>query len=120
MDVAIGSGAYGAKMIGGGFGGSVLALIPGEREATVRSLLFETFSERGWAAPEFLDAVPSPAARRRGDLVQFRVQLERGDIRLLGADGLGRLAQARELGFGQVALDDLLDPAGPISASTPR
>ena len=70
VDVAIGSGAYGAKMIGGGFGGSVLALIPVEREATVRSLLSETFSERGWAAPDFLDAVPSPAARRRGDLVQ--------------------------------------------------
>ena len=66
VDVAIGSGAYGAKMIGGGFGGSVLALIPVEREATVRSLLSETFSERGWTAPEFLDAVPSPAARRLG------------------------------------------------------
>ena len=70
VDVAIGSGAYGAKMIGGGFGGSVLALIPVEREATVRSILSMTFKERGWAAPEFLDAVPSPAARRRGDLVQ--------------------------------------------------
>jgi galactokinase len=64
VDAAIRSGAYGAKMIGGGFGGSVLALIPLEREATVRSLLSETFKERGWAAPEFLDAVPSPAARR--------------------------------------------------------
>jgi galactokinase len=70
VDVAISSGAYGAKMIGGGFGGSVLALIPAEREATVRSLLSETFQESGWAAPEFLDAVPSPAARRRGDLVE--------------------------------------------------
>jgi galactokinase len=70
VDVAIGSGAYGAKMIGGGFGGSVLALIPAEREATVRSLLSETFQERGWAAPEYLDAVPSPAARRRGDRVK--------------------------------------------------
>ena len=64
VDVAIGSGAYGAKMIGGGFGGSVLALIPVEREATVRSILSMTFKERGWVAPEFLDAVPSPAARR--------------------------------------------------------
>jgi galactokinase len=70
VHVAIESGAYGAKMIGGGFGGSVLALIPLEREATVRSLLSEAFSARGWAAPRFLDAVPSPAARRRGDLVQ--------------------------------------------------
>jgi galactokinase len=66
VDVAIGSGAYGAKMIGGGFGGSVLALIPLEREATVRSILSMTFKERGWAAPEFLDAIPSPAARRLG------------------------------------------------------
>jgi galactokinase len=77
VDVAIGAGAYGAKMIGGGFGGSVLALIPGEREATVRSLLSETFQERGWAAPEYLDAVPSPAARRRGDQVQPGFQTER-------------------------------------------
>ena len=77
VDVAIGAGAYGAKMIGGGFGGSVLALIPGEREATVRSLLSETFQQRGWGAPEYLDAVPSPAARRRGDQVQPEFETER-------------------------------------------
>ena len=64
VDAAIETGAYGAKMIGGGFGGSVLALVSVERLATVRSVLTETFIERGWAAPEFLDAVPSPAARR--------------------------------------------------------
>jgi len=66
VDAAIGAGAYGAKMIGGGFGGSVLALVPVEREATVRSILAKTFAERGWVAPEFLDAVPSAAARRVG------------------------------------------------------
>jgi galactokinase len=66
VDVAIEAGAYGAKMIGGGFGGSVLALIPREREATVRSTIQKTFKDRNWAPPEFLDAVPSPAARRRG------------------------------------------------------
>ena len=64
VDAAIGAGAYGAKMIGGGFGGSVLALIPLEREATVRSILSMTFKERGWATPEFLDAIPSQAARQ--------------------------------------------------------
>ncbi len=64
VDTAVAAGAYGAKMIGGGFGGSVLALVPVERLATVRSVLTETFAERGWAAPEFLDAVPSPAGRR--------------------------------------------------------
>jgi galactokinase len=63
---AIEAGAYGAKMIGGGFGGSVLALVPLEREAAVRSTIQETFKDRSWAAPEFLPAVPSPAARRLG------------------------------------------------------
>jgi galactokinase len=66
VDVAIEAGAYGAKMIGGGFGGSVLALVPREREATVRSTIQKTFKDRNWAPPEFMDAVPSPAARRRG------------------------------------------------------
>jgi galactokinase len=64
VDTAVAAGAYGAKMIGGGFGGSVLALVAVERLATVRSELAKTFIEHGWAAPEFLDAVPSAAARR--------------------------------------------------------
>jgi galactokinase len=64
VDTAIAAGAYGAKMIGGGFGGSVLALVRAEREATVRSLMTKTFLERGWAAPAFIDAVPSAAGRR--------------------------------------------------------
>jgi galactokinase len=64
VDAAVAAGAYGAKMIGGGFGGSVLALVPAELEATVRSIITKTFHERDWAAPEFLDAVPSAAARR--------------------------------------------------------
>jgi galactokinase len=65
VEGAIEAGAYGAKMIGGGFGGSVLALTPREREATVRSTIQKTLKDRNWAAPEFLNAVPSPAARRR-------------------------------------------------------
>ncbi|HMD91608.1 MAG TPA: galactokinase [Trebonia sp.] len=64
VEVAIAAGALGAKMIGGGFGGSVLALIPVGRLAEVRASLTETFSQRGWTPPEFLDAVPSAAARR--------------------------------------------------------
>ncbi len=64
VDVAIGAGAYGARMIGGGFGGSVLALVPVERLVHVRAALSREFIQRGWAGPEFLDAVPSAAARR--------------------------------------------------------
>jgi galactokinase len=64
VEIAIGAGAYGARMIGGGFGGSVLALVPGDRLAAVRSAVTEAFAARSWAAPEYMDAVPSAAARR--------------------------------------------------------
>jgi galactokinase len=64
VDEAIGAGAYGAKMIGGGFGGSVLALVPASRLPAVRATLTEAFTRRSWNPPEFLDAVPSAAARR--------------------------------------------------------
>ena len=64
VETAITAGAYGAKMIGGGFGGSVLALAPAGRTAAVRAAVSEAFTARGWTPPEFLDAVPSPAGRQ--------------------------------------------------------
>jgi len=64
VEVAMAAGAYGAKMIGGGFGGSVLALVPVDRDREVRAALTEAYAERGWIPPDFIDAVPSPAARR--------------------------------------------------------
>ena len=64
VETAVAAGAYGAKMIGGGFGGSVLALVPTGNAGAVRTAVTETFTARGWAPPEFLDAVPSPPARR--------------------------------------------------------
>jgi galactokinase len=64
VDAAIAAGAYGAKMIGGGFGGSVLALIPVERVAAVRAAVTEAFTVRDWTPPEFLDAIPSASAHR--------------------------------------------------------
>ena len=64
VEVAVATGAYGAKMIGGGFGGSVLALVPAGRAGAVRDAVTETFTARGWTPPEFIDAVPSPPARQ--------------------------------------------------------
>jgi galactokinase len=64
VEAATAAGAYGAKMIGGGFGGSVLALVPVNRDREVRAALTEAYAERGWIPPDFIDAVPSPAARR--------------------------------------------------------
>jgi galactokinase len=64
VDAAIRAGAYGAKMIGGGFGGSVMALVPVERAGAVRTAVTDAFIARGWTPPEFLDAIPSAPARR--------------------------------------------------------
>ena len=64
VSAAVAAGAFGARMIGGGFGGSVLVLAgPGSRVTTAVS---EAFARRGWTAPEFLEATPSESARRVG------------------------------------------------------
>ena len=64
VDAANEAGAYGAKMIGGGFGGSVLALMPSERVPAVRVALKESYAARNWTPPDFLEAIAAPAARR--------------------------------------------------------
>jgi galactokinase len=63
VDAAVGAGALGARMMGGGFGGSVIALAPAD-SAEVRNAVCTAFSRRDWPEPEFLDAPPSPSARR--------------------------------------------------------
>jgi galactokinase len=77
VDAAVTAGALGARMIGGGFGGSVLALIPDTGAASggatdgaangggaVRDAVTAAFAARSWTPPEFYDAVPSAGARR--------------------------------------------------------
>jgi len=67
-DLAVGAaaaaGAYGARMIGGGFGGSVLALAPAAAVPAVRAAIGEAYAARSWAAPGFLDAIPSAGGSR--------------------------------------------------------
>ncbi len=66
VESATAAGAYGAKMIGGGFGGSVLALVPAEQLSPVKAAVTDAFAGHGWTEPRFIDAVPSPPARRLG------------------------------------------------------
>ena len=61
---ALAAGAFGARMMGGGFGGSVLALVPATAAGPVRDAVTAAFARHAWTAPEFLDAVPSASARR--------------------------------------------------------
>jgi galactokinase len=64
VEAALAAGAAGARMIGGGFGGSVLALVPAAADGPVRDAVTAAFAGRGWTAPEFLQAVPADSARR--------------------------------------------------------
>ncbi|HLH58248.1 MAG TPA: galactokinase [Streptosporangiaceae bacterium] len=64
VDEAVAAGAFGARMVGGGFGGSVIALVPDAAADEVRSRVSAAFAGRSWTEPEFLDAVPSAAAQR--------------------------------------------------------
>ena len=64
VEAALAAGALGARMVGGGFGGSVIALVPQANQGAVRGAVQDAFGRNGWAAPAFLDAVPSASARR--------------------------------------------------------
>ena len=64
VEAALAAGAFGARMIGGGFGGSVLALMPRPAATAVRDAVTAAFARHGWTAPEFLDARPAASARR--------------------------------------------------------
>jgi galactokinase len=64
VTAAAGAGALGARMIGGGFGGSVIALVPAADSAGVRAGVSAEFGRRGWPSPQFLDARPSAGAHR--------------------------------------------------------
>ena len=64
VEAALAAGAAGARMIGGGFGGSVLALVPAAARGAVRDAVTATFTRHGWTVPEFLHAVPADSARQ--------------------------------------------------------
>jgi len=66
VEAAIDAGAVGARMTGGGFGGSVVALLDAERAGPVRTAITRSFTRHGWPAPRYLDAIPSDGARRLG------------------------------------------------------
>ncbi len=62
VDAALDAGALGARMTGGGFGGSAIALVPAERVDGCRRAVDAAFTRAGLAAPTHLDGTPSGAA----------------------------------------------------------
>ena len=64
VDAANGAGALGARMIGGGFGGSVIVLAPAAGCGRIQAAVRGRFASEGFAPPRSLGAVPSAAAHR--------------------------------------------------------
>jgi galactokinase len=57
-------GARGARMIGGGFGGSAIALVPVDAVEAVGRGVRAAFAAAGYREPDLIEAEPSPAAGR--------------------------------------------------------
>ena len=64
VDAAVSAGALGARMTGGGFGGSAIALVAADGVDAVREAVRSAAERAGHPEPAFYLAAPSPAARR--------------------------------------------------------
>jgi galactokinase len=64
VSVAMDEGALGARMTGGGFGGSAIALAPAGLLPRLRAAISDAFGDRGYPAPEMFTVRPSQGARR--------------------------------------------------------
>ncbi len=64
VDTALATGALGARMVGGGFGGSAIALVRSEHRSETQRAIRDAFRRRSFAAPRLFTAVPSAGAGR--------------------------------------------------------
>ncbi len=62
VDTALNEGALGARMVGGGFGGSAIALIRESDAGRVAAAIERNFKDNGFVAPRFFDSLPSEGA----------------------------------------------------------
>ncbi len=64
VEAALGAGAVGARMTGGGFGGAAIALVAHDRVQQVTDATLAAFAASGFAAPTIFTVVPSAGAGR--------------------------------------------------------
>jgi galactokinase len=64
VEAARGAGALGARMTGGGFGGSAVVLAPETHVRDIKREVSSAFAAKGWLRPRFLRATPSAGARQ--------------------------------------------------------
>jgi galactokinase len=61
---ALEAGAAGARMVGGGFGGSAIVLVDAALTSEVATMITDRFAQQGYRPPRTFAVVPSPGARR--------------------------------------------------------
>jgi galactokinase len=64
VDVARASGALGARMTGGGFGGCIIALVPAGKAERMGGEIARSFADAGYGPPAHFAALPSAGAQR--------------------------------------------------------
>ena len=64
VDAARAAGAHGARMTGGGFGGSAIALVDADAVLSVAQAVASAYAQRGWEPPHFIRALPGAPAGR--------------------------------------------------------
>jgi galactokinase len=64
VDVARASGALGARMTGGGFGGCIIALVPAGKAEQIGGEIARSFADAGYGPPAHFAALPSAGAQR--------------------------------------------------------
>lgn len=62
VEASLTAGALGARMVGGGFGGSAIALIEASAIESVKSAVREAYAAKGFKAPRFFTSLPSAGA----------------------------------------------------------
>jgi galactokinase len=62
VDAALSAGALGARMVGGGFGGSAIALISAHEMDSVKQSIKQAFTGRSFKPPRFFTSLPSSGA----------------------------------------------------------
>ena len=62
VEAALAAGALGSRMVGGGFGGSAIALIQASKTTETIKAVEKAFSSTGFKAPRFFTSLPSQGA----------------------------------------------------------
>lgn len=65
-ETLLASGALGARMTGGGFGGTVIGLVTASRVSSAAAAVTEAYARRHLPPPAIFTAQPSSGARRVG------------------------------------------------------